>query len=65
MSRKSRTTLILQMSIPLPPDTKVPALLTWIKESLAKEAASLGDGTQAVQTNEITLALKKRETVYF
>lgn len=70
MSRKSRTTLYLRVKLPLPPGANIPMIIAFVKNaietkqetdrSLAPEATMAG-----LQTNEITISLEKRETVYF
>lgn len=66
MSRRQRTTLVLQVRIPLPPGASAKAAIEFVVHALAaeKSATPVQQPMASLQLPEIGVRLEKRETHY-
>jgi len=64
MSRKSRTTLILSVKIPVPPGVTQAQAISDVYDALQRIASAQGRNG-AYSVNEILVKLEKKEVAYY
>lgn len=67
MSRRSRTTLTLQIKLPLPPGATQKDALAYVENALHSHKGGMdpAEPITSLQANEIQVKIAKRETQYF
>jgi len=67
MSRKSRTTLYLRVKLPVPPGSNAQEVMQYVRTAIQgwKGGGDPQDPIFSLQTEEMTVSLEKKETVYF
>lgn len=66
MSRRSRTTLSIQVRIPVPPGSNAAEVIDYVRKSIQSYHGGLDpqEPIASIQVEEMIVKLQKKETVY-
>jgi len=67
VSRRLRTTLTIQVRLPLPPGSNAAAVLAYVREAIQAHKARYAESSNpiaALQVTEMIVKLERKDTVY-